>query len=40
MDLIRALDLNQDFLEKSILRDNNLNVPVQRINFINSLNNL
>ncbi len=40
MDLIRAFDLNQDFLEKSILRDNNLNVPVQRINFINSLNNL
>ena len=39
-DLIMALDLNQDFLEKSILRDNNINVPVQRINFINSLNNL
>ena len=39
-DLIRALDLNEDFLEKSILRDNNINVPVQRINFINSLSNL
>ena len=39
-DLIRALDLNEDFLKKSILRDNNINVPVQRINFINSLNNL
>ena len=39
-DLIRALDLNEDFLKKSILRDNNINVPVQRINFINSLSNL
>ena len=35
--LLRGLKLVGDYLEKSILKPNNLSQPISRINFINSL---
>ena len=35
--LLNGLKLVSDFLEKTILKPNNLNYPISRIQFINSL---
>ncbi len=38
--LIDGLKLNGDYLEKTILKNNEISQPISRINFINSLKNL
>ena len=35
--LLKGLNLVSDFLEKTILKPNNLNYPISRTNFINTL---
>ena len=35
--LLEGLKLVGDYLEKSILRPNNMNFPISRINFVNTL---
>ena len=35
--LLNGLKLVGDYLEKTILRDNNLNQPLSRVQFINTL---
>ena len=37
--LLKGLKLVSDFLEKTILKPNNLNYPISRIHFVNSLKN-
>ena len=37
--LLKGLKIVSDFLEKTILKPNNLNYPISRTNFINSLKN-
>ena len=39
-NLILGLKIVGDYLEKSILKPNNINYPVDRLNFINSLKQL
>ena len=36
-DLIKGLKLVSDFLDKSILKPNNLNHPINRLQFLNNL---
>ena len=39
-DLLKGLKLVSDYMEKSILKPNNINYPVARLDFFNNLKNL